>query len=161
VAEVAAAEAAAAEAVAAVEAVAAAEAAAAVESAAAAGAATKTAADAPGAEVALSPELPKEPGGGADGMAEDAEEIPGRPEELKTRCGSLSSEGANAAAQAERSTPIMLMRSLQQSNVLISNAVTTLNLSSEFIFMVLYPRSTISKSSPLDRDLSKISKFKF
>jgi len=34
-------------------------------------------------------------------MAEDAEEIPGRPEELKTRGGSLSSEGANAAAQAE------------------------------------------------------------
>jgi len=90
--EVAAAEAAAAEAAAAVEAVAAAEAAAAVESAAAADrAASKAAADAPGAEAALSPELPKEPGGGADGMAEDAEEIPGRPEELKTRGGSLSS----------------------------------------------------------------------
>ena len=73
------------------EAVAAAEAAAAVESAAAAGAASKAAADAPGAEAALSPELPKGPGGGADGMAEDAEEIPGRPEELKTRGGSLSS----------------------------------------------------------------------
>jgi hypothetical protein len=125
--EVAAAEAAAAEASAAVEAVAAAEAAAAVESAAAADrAASKAAADAPGAEAALSPELPKEPGGGADGMAEDAEEIPGRPEELKTRGGSLSSEGANAAAQAERSTPIKLMRSLQQSNALISNAITTL-----------------------------------
>jgi hypothetical protein len=27
----------------------------------------------------LAPELPKEPGGGAGGMAEDAEEIPGRP----------------------------------------------------------------------------------
>jgi hypothetical protein len=26
----------------------------------------------------LAPELPKEPGGGAGGMAEDAEEIPGR-----------------------------------------------------------------------------------
>ena len=35
--------------------------------------------NAPGAEAASSPELPKEPGGGADGMAEDAEEIPGRP----------------------------------------------------------------------------------
>ena len=57
------------------EAVAAAEAVAAVESAA----------DALGAEAALSPELPKEPGDGADGMAEDAEEIPGRPEVLKTR----------------------------------------------------------------------------
>ena len=79
-AKVAAAEAAVAEAAAAVEAVAAAEAAAAVESAAAADrAASKAAADAPGAEAALSPELPKEPGGGADGMAEDAEEIPGRP----------------------------------------------------------------------------------
>jgi hypothetical protein len=90
--EVAAAEAAAAEAAAAVEAVAAAEAAAAVESAAAADrAASKAAADAPGAEAALSPELPKEPGGGANGMAEDAEEIPGRPEEFKTRGGSLSS----------------------------------------------------------------------
>jgi hypothetical protein len=82
-------------------------------------------------------------------MAEDAEEIPGRPEELKTRGGSLSNEGANAAAQAERSTPIKLIRSLQQSNALISNAITTSNLSSEFIFMVLYPHSTISKSSPL------------
>ena len=153
--EVAAAEAAAAEAAAAVEAVAAAEAAAAVESAAAADrAASKAAADAPGAEAALSPELPKEPGGGVDGMVEDAEEIPGRPEELKTRGGSLSSEGANAAAQAERSTPIKLMGSLQQRNVLISNAVTTLNLSSEFIFMVIYPHSTISKSSPVHRDLS-------
>jgi hypothetical protein len=96
VAEVAAAEATAAEAAAAVEAVAAAEA------AAAAGAASKAAANAPGAEAALSPELPKKPGGGSDGMAEDAEEIPGWPEELKTRGGSLSSEGANAAAQAER-----------------------------------------------------------
>jgi hypothetical protein len=65
-------------------------------------------------------------------MAEHVEEIPGRPmfsvgarEELKTRGGSLSSEGANVAVQAERSTPIKLL-----------NAITTLNLSSEFIFMV-------------------------
>jgi hypothetical protein len=35
------------------------------------------------------------------------------------------------------------------------NAITTLNLSSEFIFMVLYPHSTISKSSPVNRDLSR------
>ena len=56
---------------------AAAEAAAAVEASAAAWAAAKAAADAPGAEAVLSPELPKEPGGGAAGMAEDAEEIPG------------------------------------------------------------------------------------
>jgi chemosensory pili system protein ChpA (sensor histidine kinase/response regulator) len=76
VAEVAAAEAAAAEAAAAESA---AEAAAAVEAAAAAGAAAKAAADAPGAQAALAPELLKEPGGGAGGMAEDAEEIPGRP----------------------------------------------------------------------------------
>jgi hypothetical protein len=143
VAEVAAAEAAAAEAAAAVEAVAAAEAAAAVESAAAAGGAAKSAADALGARAALAPELLKEPGGGAGGMAEDPEEIPGRPmfsvgarEELKTRGGSLSSEGANAAAQAERPTPIKFLRSLQYTNALILNAVTTSNLSSEFIFMV-------------------------
>jgi hypothetical protein len=99
VAEVNAAEAAAAEAAAAVEAFAAAKTVAAVESAAAAGAAAKAAADAPGREAALVPELPKEPGGGAYGIAEDAEEIPGRPmcsvgarEELKTRGGSLSSQ---------------------------------------------------------------------
>ena len=72
VAEVAAAEAAAAEAAAAVEAVAAAEA------AAAAGAAAKAVANALGARTALAPELLKEPGGSADGTAEDAEEIPGR-----------------------------------------------------------------------------------
>ena len=99
---------------------AAAEAAAAVEAAAAAGAAAKAAADAPGARAALAPELPNEPGGDG-GMAEDAADIPGRPvfrvggrEKLKTRGGSLSSEGANAAVQAERSTPIKLMRSLQR-----------------------------------------------
>jgi hypothetical protein len=110
VADVAAAEAAAAEAAAAVEAVAAAEASAAVDSAAAAGSAAKAAADALGARAVLAPELPKEPGGGAEGMAEDAKEIPGRPlcsvgprEELKTRGGSLSSEGAN--------TPIEFLRS--------------------------------------------------
>jgi hypothetical protein len=157
-----AAEAAAAEAAAAVEAVAAAEAAAAVVSAAAAGGAAKAAADAPSAEAALAPELLKEPGGGAGGMAEGAEETPGRPvfsvgarKELKTPGGSLSSDGANAAAQAERSTPIKLLRSLQHSNALILNAITTSNLSSEFIFMVIYPHSTIYKSSPVHRDLSR------
>jgi hypothetical protein len=68
--------------------------AAAAEAAATAGAAAKVAIDALGARAALAPELPKEPGGGADGKAEDAEEIPGRPvfsvgarEELKTRGG--------------------------------------------------------------------------
>jgi hypothetical protein len=162
VAEVAAAEAAAAEAAAAVEAAPAAEAAAAVESSAAAGGAAKVAADASGAEAALAPELPKEPGGGADGMAENAEETPGRPmfsvgarEEVKTRGGSLTAEGANAAAQAERSTPIKLLRSLQHSIALILNAITTLNLSSEFIFMVINPNSTISESSPVDCDISR------
>jgi hypothetical protein len=96
--------------------VAAAEAAAA-EAAAAAGAATKAAADAPGAEAAVVPEMPKEPGGATEGIAEDADEIPGRPlfsvgarEELKSRGGSLSSKGANAAAQAERYTPIKFLR---------------------------------------------------
>jgi hypothetical protein len=53
--------------------------AAAAEAAAAPGAAAKAAADALGARAALAPELPKEPGGGAGGMAEDAEEISGRP----------------------------------------------------------------------------------
>jgi hypothetical protein len=113
-AEVAAAEAAVAKAVAAVEVSAAAEA------AAAAGAAAKAAADVLGAQTDLAPELPKEPGGGAGGMAEDAEDIPGRPvfsvghrEELKTRGGSLSSEGANGEVQAGRSTPIKILRSLE------------------------------------------------
>jgi hypothetical protein len=76
-------------------------------------------ADALGARAALAPELPKEPGGGAGGMAEDSEEIPGRPvfcvearEKMKTRGGLLSSEGANAAVQAERSTTIKVLRSL-------------------------------------------------
>jgi hypothetical protein len=71
----------------------------------------------------LAPELPKEPGGGADGMTEGAEKIPGRPvfcvgvrEELKTRGGLLSSDGANAAVQAERSTMIKFLRSLEYSN---------------------------------------------
>jgi hypothetical protein len=54
---------------------AAAEAAAAVEAAAAA----KAAADKLGARATLAPQLPKEHGGGAGGMADDAEEIPGRP----------------------------------------------------------------------------------
>ena len=67
---------------------------------------------------------------------------------------SIFSEEANAAAQAERSTPIKLLRSLQHNNALVLYAITTLNLSSEFIFMVIYPHSTISKTSPVDRDLS-------
>jgi hypothetical protein len=58
---------------------AAAEAAFAAEAAASAGAATRAAADALGARAALAPELPKEPGGGAGGIAEDGEETPGRP----------------------------------------------------------------------------------
>jgi hypothetical protein len=49
------------------------------EAAAAAGGTAKAAADAPGARAFLAPELPKEPCGGASGMAEDAEKIPGRP----------------------------------------------------------------------------------
>ena len=129
VAEVAAAEAAAAEAAAAEAA--AAEAAASVEAAAAAGGATKAAAVAPRAEAAWAPELPKETGGSTGGIVEDVEEIPGRPmfsvgarDILKARGGSLSSEGANAAAQTERSTPIKFSKSPQHSNTLILNAIT-------------------------------------
>jgi hypothetical protein len=109
VAEVAAADIAFAEDAAAAEAAAAVEAVVAVESAAAAGGAAKAATDAPGAEAALAPELPKEPGGGAGGMAEGAEETPGRlvfsvgaREELKTRGGSLSSEGAREQTRQPR-----------------------------------------------------------
>jgi hypothetical protein len=79
---------------------AAAEAAAAVGAASAAEAAAKAAADALGARTALALELLKKPGGGADGIAEDAEEISGRPvfsvgarEEMKLEAGrSASSE---------------------------------------------------------------------
>jgi hypothetical protein len=56
-------------------------------------------------------------------MTEDVKEIPGRPvfivrarKELKTRGGPLSSVGANAAVQAERSTPIKVLRSLEYIN---------------------------------------------
>jgi hypothetical protein len=45
-------------------------------------------------------------------------------EELKTRGGSLSSEGENAAVQAERSTPIKILSLLEYSNAFISNAYT-------------------------------------
>jgi hypothetical protein len=96
-AEAAAAEAAAAESAAAAETAAAVEAAAAAEASAAARAAAKAAADAPGVRAASAPELPKELGGGEGGMAEDAEEFPGRPVfsvggrgELKIRGGSSS-----------------------------------------------------------------------
>jgi hypothetical protein len=91
----------------------------------------------------LAPELLKEPGGGAVSMAEGAEVTPGRPvfsvgarEELKTRGGSLSSEGENAAVEAERSTPIEFLKSLQYTYALILNAITTLNLSSEFVLIL-------------------------
>jgi hypothetical protein len=96
----------------------------AVAEAAAAGA--SAAANALGARAALAPELSNEPGSGAGGMAEHAEGIPGRPvfsfgarEELKTRGGSLSSEAANPAVQAERPTPIEFLRSPEYSNAII------------------------------------------
>jgi hypothetical protein len=89
------------------------EAAAAAEAAAAVGAAAKAAADALGARAALAAWLLKEPGGDTGGMFKGDKEISGRPvfrvgarEELKTRSGSLSSEGANGEVQAERSKPI-------------------------------------------------------
>ena len=49
--------------------------------------------------------------------------------------------GPTHVPQAERPTPIKLLRSLQHNNAITSNEITTLNL---FIFMVLYPQSTIS-----------------
>jgi hypothetical protein len=68
-------------------------------------------------------------------MAEEDEEIPGRPvfcvggrEELKIRGGSLSSEGANGEVQAERSTQIKNLRSLEYINAFIYNADTTFNI---------------------------------
>jgi hypothetical protein len=98
-------------------------------------ASAKAAADALGARAALAAVLPKEPDGGTGGMAEGAEEIPGRPvfrmgarEKLKTRGGSLSREVANAAVQAERSTQIKVLKSLEHSYALILNAITSLNL---------------------------------
>jgi hypothetical protein len=47
---------------------------------------------------------------------------------LKTRSGSLSSEGANGEIQAERPTTIKILRSLEHSNAFISNADTTFNI---------------------------------
>jgi hypothetical protein len=93
-AEVSAAEASAAEAAAAVEAAPAAEA------SAAAGAAAKAAADALGARTALAPELSKVPCDGADGMAEDAEEIPGRPVFCVGARGNLKLEAVCSARQS-------------------------------------------------------------
>jgi hypothetical protein len=65
-------------------------------------------------------------------MAEEDEEIPGRPvfcvgarEEFKNRGGSLSSEGANAAVQAKRSKTINILRSLEYSYAYIIDAGTT------------------------------------
>jgi hypothetical protein len=59
-------------------------------------------------------------------MAEDAEEIPGRPvfcagarEEWKTLGGSLNSEGENSTVQAERSALIKVLKLLDYSSALI------------------------------------------
>jgi hypothetical protein len=62
-------------------------------------------------------------------------DIPGRPvfsvggrEELKTQGGSLiSRKGENAAGQAERSTQMKVLKSLECSNALILNTITTSN----------------------------------
>jgi hypothetical protein len=84
-------------------------------------------------------------------MAEEDEEIPGRPvfcvggrEELKTRGVSLSSEGANAAVQAERSTTIKILRSLEYSNAFISNVDTTFIITGAHLHGKRYPHSEIS-----------------
>jgi hypothetical protein len=121
-------------------------------------AASRAATDALGARMAFAPELPKEPGGGAGCMCQHGRGRRGDPRrpvfsvgargELKTQSGPLSSEGENVAVQAERSTPIFFLRSLEYSNALILNAITTTNftirghlhgqqiLPSEVIFMV-------------------------
>jgi hypothetical protein len=87
---------------AAAEVAAAAEAAAAVEATAAAGGAAKAAADAPGARAALAPELPyelpKEPCGGADGMADDAEKLPVGPSRETFHRFSLTVAGESGSA---------------------------------------------------------------
>jgi hypothetical protein len=49
----------------------------------------------------------------------------GGQEEFKLEATELSSEGANAAVRAVRSTPIQVLRSLKNSNALILNAITT------------------------------------
>jgi hypothetical protein len=46
-------------------------------------------------------------------------------EELRTRGGLLSSEGAKAVVQAERSTPINLLGLLEYSNMLVLNNIAT------------------------------------
>jgi len=48
-------------------------------------------------------------------------------EELKTRGGLLSSEGAKVGVQAERSTPINLLGLLKYSNMLILNNIAASN----------------------------------
>jgi len=48
-------------------------------------------------------------------------------EELKTRGGLLSNEGAKAVVQAEKSTPINLLGLLEYSIMLILNNITTPN----------------------------------
>jgi hypothetical protein len=102
-------------------------------------------------------------------MAEEDEEIPGRPvfcvggrEELKTRGGSLSSERANGEVQAERSTPIKVLRSLEYSNSFISNADTTFNIIEAHLHGNRYTRIVqFSESSPVDRDLTRSPHLKF
>jgi hypothetical protein len=49
-------------------------------------------------------------------------------EELQIRRGSLSSEGANREVQAEKSTPIKNLRSLEYNNAFIYNADTTFHI---------------------------------
>ena len=69
-------------------------------------AAAKAAADALGAQAALASELPKEPGGGAGGMAEDAEEIPGRPMvSVGARVRVLAATASAAATSVRSSGP--------------------------------------------------------
>ena len=86
---------------------------------------------------ALAPELPKQPCGDAGGMVEDAEEISGpclvlgpeRNQKLESgrSVARKQTQNANAAVQAERSTPIKFLRSLEYGNALSLNAIITLS----------------------------------
>jgi hypothetical protein len=76
--------------------------------------------------------------------------------ELKTPGESLSSEGANAAVQAERSTTIKVLRSLEYNNALILNAIIALN----FIIGVHLHGKRYNRTPPHKKSLEKAKPLK-